>query len=121
MREFQVITVLTGGVGNQVYVVGGLLAGTPISATRGVEVYDVANDEWSQVALMPFARDHMARKMSHEEKVLLGGAFALSGDWSSAKALLPGTLSPSKSGIIEQRRHAVKQNILLHVGCCTQT
>jgi len=47
-------------IGDYVYVVGGLLAASPLQATDTVEVYDIAADAWSFVASLPEPRDHMA-------------------------------------------------------------
>ena len=46
-------------IGDKVYVVGGL-NGVGLQATDTVEVYDIANDEWSFVSPLPQARHHMA-------------------------------------------------------------
>lgn len=47
-------------IGDKVYVVGGLDGGFLFRATDTVEVYDIANDEWSFVAPLPEARHHSA-------------------------------------------------------------
>ena len=47
-------------IGDNVYAVGGLDGGFLFHATDTVEVYDIANDEWSSVPPLPQPRHHSA-------------------------------------------------------------
>jgi N-acetylneuraminic acid mutarotase len=57
----------------EVYVVGGLLAGFPLSATATVEVYDIAGDRWDFAPFMPVALDHMMVSAVDGRLYVIGG------------------------------------------------
>ncbi len=65
-------------IGDRVYVVGGLLAGFPLSATPSVEVYDIAQDRWSSAAPLPVGLDHMGVAALDGRLYAIGG---FSGDF----------------------------------------
>lgn len=67
-------------IGNSVYVVGGLLAGFPFTATDTVEAYDITLDEWSFIKPMPEARDHMGCVSIGQKLYVIGG---YSGDFNA--------------------------------------
>ena len=60
-------------IGENVYVVGGLLAGFPLTATDTVEVYDVAMNTWTLSTSMPAALDHMAVAAVNGKLYVMGG------------------------------------------------
>ena len=58
-------------IGDNVYVVGGLLANGAVS--NAVEVYDISKNQWSFAATMPARRDHMGVAAAYGKLYVIGG------------------------------------------------
>jgi hypothetical protein len=60
-------------IGENVYVVGGLLPGFPLVATDTVEAYHIPSDTWTLVAPAPVGLDHMAVAAMGGKLYVMGG------------------------------------------------